>query len=239
MESVSTHRAVSSPQSTSPCPASQSRAPKSCRIFVSHAHIFSLSLSASGIPQRHIIPRSVLSTLCRSPIRLLFELNHVPAPPPSSHRYGSHYALQQHDEGSTTKHLSTYPPCFLAPTLVQACLPNRPTEQDERCPELHFDFLLEGTTLGREGFVLLYRWIRKRSRIMARMKAAWGQRLDIVCKVQRTVGGVGSYLTVRLDELESTARARARANAFRIEAREGALSKTLLVGLNLEKFGVK
>lgn len=81
MESVSTHRAVSSPQSTSPCPASQSRAPKSCRIFVSHAHIFSLSLSASGIPQRHIIPRSVLSTLCRSPIRLLFELNHVPAPP--------------------------------------------------------------------------------------------------------------------------------------------------------------
>lgn len=87
--------------------------------------------------------------------------------------------------------------------------------------------------------MLLYRWIRKRSRIMARMKAAWGQRLDIVCKVQRTVGGVGSYLTVRLDELESTARARARANAFRIEAREGALSKTLLVGLNLEKFRVK
>lgn len=158
-----------------------------------------LSLSASGIPQRHIIPRSVLSTLCQSPIRLLFELNHVPARPhlPTAMDLITRFVFfQQHDEGSTTKYLSTYPPCFLAPTLVQACLPNRLTEQDERYPELHFDFLLEATTLGREGFVLLYRWIRKRSRIMARMKAAWGQRVDIVFKVQRKVGGVGSYGTV-------------------------------------------
>ena len=39
-------------------------------------------------------------------------------------------------------------------------------------------FLPGATTLGRE---LLYHWIRKRSIMMPRMKAAWYHRLDICC----------------------------------------------------------
>ena len=58
-------------------------------------------------------------------------------------------------------------------------------------PPFHLSFLPFPDAVAKIvalGWELLYRWMRKRSRMMARMKGAWGQRLDIVPEEKRGEG---------------------------------------------------